>query len=176
MTARLATPPELIPLDEDHNGWHLPRDVAKSWKTLEQSCRQAASVLITSFKEDHPKTFLTCSPPSKPSDFGYFAAHSSEEEARSALSESLDAFVVLFAYVSFCIAICRTLDDPLSVSLSTAKPRWFRDLSSNRHERFHPEWLQLLSDSPIVDFTTPQRLGTSSMLPDVHGFISSLIC
>ena len=30
----------------------------------------------------------------------------------------------------------------------------------NRHARFHPEWLQLLVDSPIADFTTaPQRLG-----------------
>jgi hypothetical protein len=160
MTTRLATPPELILLDDDKNGWHLPGHVAKSWKSLEQSCRQVASVLLTSFKRDHPKTILNCSPPPNPSNFGYFKAHSSKEKARSALSESLDAFVVLFAYVSFCIAICRTSDDPLSVSLSTAKPRWFRDLSSERHQRFHPEWLQLLSDSPIADFTTvPQRLG-----------------
>jgi hypothetical protein len=103
---------------------------------------------------------LNCSIPPKPSEFGYFVAHTFEEKARSALSESLDAFVHLFAYVSFCIAICRAAEDPSSISLSTStKPRWFLILS-DPDSKIHPGFLQLLADSPIADFTTtPQRVG-----------------
>lgn len=103
---------------------------------------------------------MNCSIPPKPSDFSYFDAHPSNEDARSALSESLDVFVLLFAYVSFCIAIRRAATDPSSISLSTStKPRWFLDLF-DPESKIHPEFLQLLADSPIADFTTtPQHLG-----------------
>jgi len=162
MTSRLATPPGQIPLENDQYGFHLPQKVAKSWKTLEQTCRQISSVLHTSFCQDHPKANLIHLPPAKPSDFGYFGTHPSEEIAQSAISKSLDAFVILFAYVSFCITICRAEDDPASVSLLTSesKPRWLRLLSDSRRSKLHPESVQLLVDSPIADFTTvPQRLG-----------------
>jgi hypothetical protein len=161
MTSRLATPPGQILLENDHNGFHLPQKVAKSWKTLEQACRQICSVLHDSFCKERPKVNLLHSAPAKPSDFGYFSTHPSEEIARSAISKSLDAFVILFAYVSFCIAICRAKDDPASVSWLTPelKPRWLRDLSDER-SKLHPEWVQMLADSPIADFTTgTQRLG-----------------
>jgi hypothetical protein len=160
VTSRLATPPERIHLENDHHGFHLPQKVAKSWKTLEQTCRQIGSVLHNSFCQDRPKVNLILSPPDKPSDFGYFNTHPSEEIARSAISKSLDAFVILFAYVSFCIAIYRAKDDPASVSESTRKPRWLQVLSDAK-SKLHPEWVQLLVDSPIADFTTgPQRLGS----------------
>jgi hypothetical protein len=160
MTSRFATPPEDTPLEKDKYGYHLPVDVARSWKTLEQSCRQVATVLRSAFERNNPKVILNCSIPLKPSEFGYFVAHTSEEKARSALSESLDAFVLLFAYVSFCIAISRAPEDPSSISLSTStKPRWFLDLS-DPGSKIHPEFLQRLADSPIADFTTtPQRVG-----------------
>ena len=32
MTSRFTTPPELIPLENDKYGYHLPQDVSKSWK------------------------------------------------------------------------------------------------------------------------------------------------
>ena len=156
MTSRFATPPGQIPLEKDKYGYHLPADVAKSWKIFEKSCRQAASLLRTSFERDHPKSFFYCLTPAKPSEFGYFKAHDSEDEARSALSKSLDAFVILLAYVSFYIALCSKRD---AVSVSS-KPIWFQVLS-DRKDEIHPEWIQLLADSPIADFTTPpQRLGT----------------
>ena len=159
MTSCCATPPEKICLENGTSRYHLPFIVAKSWKTLEQSCRQIAARLRASFEKDHPKIFLTCSLPRNPSDFGYFTTHPSEERARFALSESLDAFVLLFAYVSFCIAISRTANDPLSIPSSTSKPRWFRDLSIGEG-KIHPGYLQLLADSPLSNFTTvPQRLG-----------------
>jgi hypothetical protein len=50
----LQPPPRIsIPLDKDFNGYHLPEDVSKSWKTLEQSCRQSITVLRALFEEDH---------------------------------------------------------------------------------------------------------------------------
>jgi hypothetical protein len=163
MTSRLATPPELISLENDKYGYHLSKDVSKSWKTLQQCCYQIAAVLRALFEQDYPKMVLNCPVPPEPSDFGYYSAHSTEKKARSALSESQDAFVILFAYVSFCIAICRSSTDPLSVSslsLTSTKPRWLQQLSA-RSSGIHPQYLQLLTDSPISDFTTtPQRLGT----------------
>jgi hypothetical protein len=87
-------------------------------------------------------------------------AISTEKKAHAALSEFLDAFVLLFTYVSFCIAVIRVPDDPTSISLSTSTPpKWFQ-LSAGQ-SRIHPEWLRLLADSPISDLTTtPLRLGT----------------
>jgi hypothetical protein len=160
MTSRFATPPELIPLENDKYGYHLPQDVSKSWKSLEITCSQIATLLCTSFKRDYPQIDLNCSVPPNPSRFGYLKAHSTEKKARSALSESLDAFVLLFAYVSFLIAMCRVPSDPAPTSLLTSThSKWFQDLSAGNN--IHPEWLQLLADSPISDFTTtPQRLGT----------------
>jgi hypothetical protein len=72
MTSRFATPPEIV---KDIHGYHLPSDVAKSWKTLEQCCRQIATVLRSSFEQDYPKIFLNCSMPPFPTDIAYFKAH-----------------------------------------------------------------------------------------------------
>jgi hypothetical protein len=80
MTCRFATPPELIPLEEDMHGYHLPTNVAKSRKTLEQSCFQIATVPF------NLKIFLNCSIPRNISHFGYFIAHSTEKKVRSLLN------------------------------------------------------------------------------------------
>ena len=131
MTSRFATPPEQIPFEDDKYGYHLPADVVKSWKTLESSCCQIATVLRDSYLKTHPKSSLHCSGPVYPSKFGFTKAYSTEKKARSALSELRDAFFLLFAYVSFCIAICRDSEDPYSISLSTStKPRWYKMLSA----------------------------------------------
>jgi hypothetical protein len=161
LTSRLATSPELIPLEDGKYGHQLPQDVAKSWKRLEQSCCQIATVLRSSFERDYPQISLDCPVPPSPSKFGYAKGYSTERKARLALSESVDAFVLLFAYVSFCIAMRRAPEDPPSISFSTStKPWWYRELSA-RQSNIHPEFLQLLADSPISDFsTTPQRVGT----------------
>jgi len=160
MTSRFAIDPELIDLEEDAYGFHLPEDVVKSWKTCEKSCVQIASVLRTLFAKEHPKTSLDCSAPRSPSDFGYSKNYPKERKARLAISESIDSFVLLFSYISFCIAMCRNPGEPAFVSLSeSTRPNWFQVLSA-RQNRIHPEWLQLLVDSPISNFTTtPQRRG-----------------
>ena len=97
--------------------------------------------------------FLHCSDPPRPSQF-YTKSYSTKDKARFAISELANAFVLLFAYISFCIAIYRHPDNPLSVSSSSstsAQPRWFQVLSSTK-SRIHPEFLQLLADSPISNF------------------------
>ena len=69
MMSRLATPPGQIPLENDHNGFHLPSKVVKSWKTLEQCCCHISSVLYTTFYQDRPKVIMMHIPPPKPSKF-----------------------------------------------------------------------------------------------------------
>ena len=139
MTSRLSTPPEQVSLDEDAFGFHLPQDISKSWKTLEQSCLQIIKVLRDFFKTEHPKVFIVCSDPN-PSQYGYSKCHRTKAKARQAISNSLDAFVLLFACVSFHIAICRRSDDPARISTSSSPstlPRWFQHLSL-RQNKIHP--------------------------------------
>ena len=59
------------------------------WKSLEQSCSQAATVLHSTFEQDYLKVSLSCITPAKPSEFSYLTAHSSKEKARSAISQTL---------------------------------------------------------------------------------------
>ena len=68
--------------------------------------------------------------------------------------------MILFAFVSFCIAIDRAGEDPGPVSSLTPE-KWLRWLQvlSERTSKVHPEWVQLVVDSPIADFTTSQCLG-----------------
>jgi hypothetical protein len=160
MTSRLAPPHELV---EDRYGYHLPENAQRSWKTLEQSCIQIITVLRLFFNKKNPKIVFSCSAPLNPSDFGYCKSYQTEAKARYALSQSLDAFVLLFAYVSFCIALCRESDDPVSISSSSSpsmQPGWFQHLSL-KESNLHLEWLCLLADSSIPDFTdTSTRVGT----------------
>jgi hypothetical protein len=153
MTSCLETPLEQIPLVDGKHGYQLPDDVSKSWTDLERSCRQVAFVLRSFYEVWHPKAVLNFSEPPKPTQFGYLKGYTTAKKARVALSESIDAFVVLLAYVSFCIAICRRKDDPGTVDLSLSEqPQWVRELSLKR-SRTHPEFLQLLANSPISDFS-----------------------
>ena len=155
MTSLLSTPPEQISLDEDVYGLHLPQDVSKSWRALEMSCLRLIAVLRDTFKKQHPDTPFTCVVP-EPTFFGYSKCYRNGGKARTALSHSIDAFALLFACVSFYIAICDQGDTPCITSSSSTSthPEWFQRLSNS------PEFSQLLADSSISDFTsTQQRTG-----------------
>lgn len=89
MTEHFATSPDLIKIEHDHAGRRLPRAIAKTWKTLEQACHLAGEALSEQFAKCNPQAASSCLESTKLSHFGYFSAHSEEEKARSALSESL---------------------------------------------------------------------------------------
>jgi hypothetical protein len=52
ITSRLAIPPVL---EQNKSEYHIPSEVAKSWMSLERSCRKAAAVLHSSFGRTHSK-------------------------------------------------------------------------------------------------------------------------
>ena len=149
---RLSVPVDRIEVVFDTHKWHLPRQVAKDWKTLENALVLATKNLLAFFEQNHPKTRLAFTSPKLPSVYGYFSTHESEAAARSALSVSLDAFAVYFGYVSFIVAICQ-----FGIDYQSSPPSWHKRLA-RRDSPVHPEWLRLLSDSPIVDFDR-ERIG-----------------
>ena len=140
MTSRFATPLEQIPLVDGKHGYQLPEDVAKSWKTLKQSCCQVTFVLRSLYEVCHPKGSLNCLMPPNPSQFGYLKGYPTEKKAHCALSESIDTFVLLFAYVSFCIAICRCKEDPDTVDLSLSKQWMIMNLTSDKDRHDLQTW------------------------------------
>ena len=116
------------------------------------SCLRLIAVLSDIFKKQHAKTLFTCIVP-QPTLFGYFKCYRNREKACTALSHSLDAFALLFARVSFYIAICDQGDTACITSSSSTSthPEWFQRLSDS------PEFSQLLADSSISDFTSKQQ-------------------
>jgi hypothetical protein len=149
---RLSVPIERIEVIFDTYDWHLPRQVAKDWKALENVLALATCNLLSFFRQNHPTTDLEFTSPDLPSLHGYFSTHKSEAAARTALSASLDAFAVYLGYFSFLIAICQFGIDPQS-----SQPSWYKRLNRG-DSHIHPDWLKLLSDSPIVDFNR-ERIG-----------------
>ncbi len=148
----LSVPVDRIEVVFDTHIWHLPRQVAKDWKALENVLVLATKNLHSFFRQNHPSTPLQFASPQLPSMYGYFSTHESESAARSALSVSLNAFAVYLGYFSFIVTICQFGIDPQSSS-----PSWHKRLART-DSPIHPEWLKLLLDSPIVDFNR-ERIG-----------------
>jgi hypothetical protein len=149
---RLSVPVDRIEVVLDAHDWHLPRQVAKDWKALENVLVLATTNLLSFFRHNHPRTCLAFASPELPSTYGYFITHKSEAAARSALSVSLDAFAVYLGYFSFIIAICQ-----FGIDAQSSTPSWHKRLARG-DSPVHPEWLRLLLDSPIVDFDR-ERIG-----------------
>ncbi|KAJ3507459.1 hypothetical protein NLJ89_g6294 [Agrocybe chaxingu] len=111
-----------IPLNitEGSSGWHLPWDTAKAWKRFEHSLRAVAHQLVSYLKLRHPQINHTWIEPSKPSSYGYFGPHPSEEQARCGIKDSIDGFIVYAAYLSFLICLGRF------VGTSRSAPEFFK--------------------------------------------------
>jgi hypothetical protein len=144
----LAGPVEDIPLQHDRYGWHLYPDTSKSWKLFEHSLRRIGTHAKRWFYAIFPNyPFFLLIEPDFPSKFGYFSTHKTEDEARSGLRSSLDAFVVYTAYLSFIAALCRF------IGLSESSPAWLPRLDSDT--------LTAFTKSHIVDFSGERkRTGT----------------
>ncbi|KAF8960571.1 hypothetical protein BDZ97DRAFT_1760686 [Flammula alnicola] len=105
--SRFATPADRIQLASDSYGWHLPRDVQKSWKTFKQTTRAVAEKLSCYLMLRSPELHDLSHQPEKPGSYGYFTVHSTEQEARQAITNvsvhpewfnSLEASI----FVDFC--------------------------------------------------------------------------
>jgi len=82
---RLSVPVDRIEVVCDMHNWHLPRQVAKDWKALENVLVLAMKNLLSFFQQNHSKTHLEFAFPELLSTYGYFMTHKSEAAACSAL-------------------------------------------------------------------------------------------
>ena len=156
--ARFATPVSEIQLTHDRYGWHLPRDIQREWKHFEQLIRANAQRISDYLLAKFSELTGLWEVPEKPGSFGYFGVQSTELEARQAIAESIDAFVVYLAYTSFLIALYHYYPQSSSTSHSSLS---FRQLIQSTGLNFHPEWLNGLEDSPVAQFRSdPQRVGS----------------
>jgi hypothetical protein len=144
--ARFSVPVNPI---RDRHGWHLPHDKAKEWKTFEHLIRASAECMSSKLKERFPEFNGLWDEPEKPGSYGYFNAYSTEAETCQALVESVNAFVIYAAYISFLIALCRYYD--------ASTPRSLRQLFQISNSKIHPEWLRDLAESPIAQFGPDSR-------------------
>jgi len=129
----------------DQYGWHLPKQVAKDWKALENVLVLSTKRLLLFYSQNHPKVHFAPCPPLLSSKYEYFDTHATEPAAHTSLATSLDAFVVYLAYFSFLAAICE-------FEFDTGRGKSWYKLLSREGSGVHPEWLELLGKSPIVDF------------------------
>lgn len=75
----------------------------------------------------------------------YLNLHRTEIDARNAISQSIDAFIIHGVYVSFLLELCRSYP---STSRHITKHS-FQDIWEI--VKFHPEWINELSRSKIID-------------------------
>ena len=148
---RLSCPVDRIELQSDKFGWYLSKTAAKDWKALENVLVLCTKQLHSFYSQNRPKVKFAPCPPPLPSKYGYFDVHATESAARAGLATSLDAFVVYLAYFSFLAALCEFEFDAMYGK------SWYK-LLSKEDSGVHPEWLELLVKSPIVDFER-ERLG-----------------
>jgi hypothetical protein len=134
---------------QDQYGWHLPRDKAKEWKNFEHLIRASADLMSNKLKERFPEFNGLWAEPAKPGLYGYFTSHSTKAEACQAIADSVDAFIVFAAYISFLIALCRSYD--------ASSPRSLRQLFEVSNSKIHPEWVRDLAESPIAQFGPDSR-------------------
>src|SRR5271168_3716110 len=144
--ARFTVPSDPI---HDQHGWHLPRDKAKEWKNFEHLIRASAECMSNKLQERFPEFNGLWHEPAKPRLYGYFTTYPTMAEACQAIADSVDAFIVYAAYISFLIALCRYYE--------ASSPRSVRELFQVSNSKIHPEWLRDLAESPIAQFGPDSR-------------------
>src|SRR6202522_1424879 len=95
----------LTSLQHDHHGWHLPRATAKDRKTFERLLRQMGEHLHCFLMKTFPHIECIWTIPANPGSYGYFEGHKSQDEAFAAVKDSIRAFVLYAAYISFLIGL-----------------------------------------------------------------------
>jgi len=106
LMSRFSIPASLIKLKNGTNGWHPDTALGKDWAQVENLLIHLESNLLSRFRSDHPGFQLPWVVPARPKSFGYFKPAVTEAQARQVLSNTIDAFVVYSAYISFLAALC----------------------------------------------------------------------
>lgn len=106
--------------------------------------------LVIFYNLSHPKTPLSLTLPSLPTAFGYFKGYPTETDARKGLCLTLDAFIILFAYLSFLLSLLQ-----FTINIGAKEPSWLKYL--RRNKVIHEEWLKLLVESPLTDFSRKRQ-------------------
>jgi hypothetical protein len=139
-------------LQKGSRGWHLLSDTAKNWKTFEQLLRLTGEKLLHFFKETFPHIECIWSIPEKPSAYGYFTAHDSEDKAFDAVKDSIRGFVIYAAYLSFLICLFKC---------HRRAGGWdYYTVSTLLHDAQispHPAWASDLEESGIGNFNNGRR-------------------
>ena len=142
----------LTSLQHDHHGWHLPRATAKDWKTFERLLRQMGEHLHCFLMKMFPHIECIWTIPANPGSYGYFEAHKSQDEAFAAVKDSIRAFVLYAAYISFLIGLFHCHQRPGDwVNYTTSTLLQDVDISA------HPAWTSELEESGIGGFNNGWR-------------------
>lgn len=139
---------EQLEITTSGNGWHIPKQIVKDWATLENTLSACCDTLLCSIQSNlrHFPIIASEDPPSK---WGYRNCHPTAQDARTAALESLDGFAVYLAYTSYLLAICQFKLLPSDTEVS-----WLKQL---RKSKIHLEYLDMLEESPLVDFTCKRK-------------------
>jgi hypothetical protein len=143
-------PFDISMLIEGSRGWHLPHDTGKSWKVFEKALRMTAEALAIYFSQNHADIQPIWALPEKPSNYGYFNVHETKNDAYNAALNSIDAFVVYTAYLTFLIGLCQTCATGWSCPS-------IESLFNLAKVPVHPEWQRNLLSSGIGNFNPPRR-------------------
>ena len=152
--AHFATPIDRIGLIHDRHGWHLPRDTQKEWKTFEQLMQANAERISNYLKVQFSELVDIWDEPAKPGLYGYFEVQSTKSQARNAITQSIDVFLVYMAYISFLMALHYYY--PTSRDAQYPRPL-FRQLIQETGLKLHPEWLHDLETSLVTQFHSDVR-------------------
>lgn len=147
-------------LVEGSRGWHLPHNVGKEWKLFEKSLRFAVEAFQIFLKAQYPHIDCIWVIPEKPSHYGFFETHASQDLAYTAVKESIDAFVVYMAYLSFLVGLLQALSTDWQTPSLLA-------LLEQAHIPVHGVWAQDLYESGVGNIAVKRRrIGTFVDIPN----------
>lgn len=136
-----------IQLENDENGWRLAESQADSWYRLGKAVGGMAQYLWENLREDEGINLpFKLTEYTRPEQYGYMFRYKYKEEAMRRIHDSREAFLPLFAMLSFVLAFYEF--SPTSVPENRCFA-WYKKLIL---KGVGSTWLNDLRDSDIADF------------------------